>query len=111
MAETTIRDNEMVAAMAKPKDSKGNPAEVQNPTWLSADTSKVTVDVDPGNPLAATVKAVGPLTDGTPVRVTLDADADMGDGVVPIQGVLDVNVIAGQAVTVDLEVGAPTPQP
>lgn len=110
--DSTIRDNEQIAVAAKPVDTKGNAAQVQDPQWLSADTSKVTVDVDPANPLAALIKAVGPLTDaGAPVPVTFSADADLGDGVVPIQGIVNVNVIAGQAVTVNLEVGPPTPQP
>ena len=75
-------------------DAKGNPAQVQgSPVWSSSDPSIVDV-VASADGFAATLTpgAVGVA------QVKVEADADLGDGVVPVVGLVDVEVIAGQAV-------------
>lgn len=92
------------------KDRKGNPAQVQSPTWKSSDEAIVTVGPDPADPenvLKTLVHAVGPLGSA---QVTFDADADLGDGVEDIMGVLDVVVGAGKATIVELIPGTPVEQ-
>jgi len=90
-------------------DRRGNPAAVQDPQWASLEETAVTVTPDPTNPLKATVKAVGPVDEASQVQFT--ADADLGDGVKPLIGLLDVVVTAGEATIVELTAGAPTEQP
>lgn len=112
--DVTLRDNEYVDVEAKPVSAKGNPAKVQNAQWVSSDTSLVTCTPVPGdetNTLKARVLAVGPVTAvDTPAKVTFDADADLGEGVKNVQGVLGVVVIASDAVTIDIAAGTPSPQ-
>lgn len=85
-------------------DKKGNPATIQDPTWASSDESIVTVV---GSGLTATASAVGPLGTAT---VTLTGDADLGEGVKPITGTLDVEIVAGDAAVFNLVPGTPSEQ-
>lgn len=82
-------------------DKRGNPATVQNPSFASSDEAVVSV-VDEG--LTAVASAVG--TPGT-ATVTFTGDADLGEGVSPITGVLDVEVVAGDAAVVNITAGTP----
>lgn len=94
------------------KDKKGNPAQYENPVWSSSDSSIITVGPDPNaptDPLMAMISAVGPMTDAA--SVSFDADADLGEGVKPLIGVIPVIVKAGEATVVELAVGTPTEQP
>jgi hypothetical protein len=92
-------------------DAKGNPASIDGtPTWSSVDPS--TVMVEPATDgMTAVVKAVGPVTTpGTSVQVSVSVDADLGAGVTPLVGTLDVSVLAGTAVAVSLAAGTPEEQ-
>lgn len=90
-------------------DAFGNPATIDGaPVWGVSETGKVEIDVgDDG--MTAVVRALGPVT-STPVQVNVTADADMGSGVKPIVGVLEVSVIAGDAVAVVITAGTPVEQ-
>lgn len=89
-------------------DKKGNPAPVDGvPTW-STDNSEVLALTPAADGLSCVVAAVGPLGSAT---VTLQADADLGEGVVSIVGSLSVNVTAGSATVVALTPGVPEEQP
>ena len=57
--------------------------------------------------MSATVTAVGPLGIG---QVLLKADADLGEGVKEITGLLDVEVIASEATVAIVAAGAPEPK-
>ncbi len=95
-------------AVVNIKDRKGNPTTVQNPLWASSDESILTLIPDPGgDPLAVTAHAVGALG---AALVTFTADADLGDGIVPIIGTLDVVVLVGQAVALEIQPGTPVEQ-
>src|SRR5215469_11276025 len=77
-------------------DAAGNPAPVDGATgWVSSDSTIVTVTVNAADSTMATVTAPGPIG---PAQVQATADADMGSGVQTITAVLDLSVIAGQAV-------------
>lgn len=92
----------------KPLDKKGNPAKVDGvPVWQT-DNTEVLALTPAADGLSCSVAAVGPL--GT-ARVSVVADADLGEGVIDIVGVLDCEVTAGQAVTIKIEAGAITEQP
>ena len=108
MAQTQLTATQQCDAMMKLTDARGNPAPVQDPTWLSSDTAIVTVTQDAADPLKALVKAVGPTG---AALVTFTADADLGAGVVPILGSGDVVVVAGQAVVAEMVTSVPVEQP
>jgi hypothetical protein len=90
-------------------DAKGNPAPVDGvPQWTSSEPNYATVEAD-ADGMSATVKAVGPVT-ATPVQINVSADADLGSGVTNIVGLLDVSVVAGQAVGVSITAATPEEQ-
>lgn len=94
-------------------DKRGNAAPLDgSPTFSSANPALVTVEADPGgDPNSALVKAVGGLTpDGSPVRITITADAKIGPEVVNIEDFVDVTVVAGDAVSLGLVAGTPAEQ-
>ncbi len=111
---TILRDSQQVALSYTATSKKGNPTSVQDPAWSSSDESVVTVA---GNTTGgATAKAVGPTGTAT---ITLTGDADLGEGVKPVRGVLDIEVVAGDAAVFNITVAtateqedpAPTPEP
>lgn len=88
-------------------DAMGNDAPVEGlPNWSTSDASLVTV-APAADGLSADVVTVGPL--GT-AQVSVQADADLGEGVVPIAGVLDVQVIGSMAVAATISAGVPEPR-
>jgi hypothetical protein len=91
-------------------DGAGNPATVDgDPTWSSSDPTLVTVIADPANAFEAVLRAVGPLGQA---QVTVTADADLGEGIREILTLMDVAVVAGEAVAGAIApVGEPVPIP
>ena len=76
-------------------DVNGNPASVDGEvTWASSNDALCTAE--PGSDSSVcTISAVGALGD---VQVTATADADLGSGVRELVTLLDVHVVAGEAV-------------
>jgi hypothetical protein len=107
MAYTLPVDHEVVVEVAY-VDAKGNPAAVDgNPVWSSSDPAIATVTVDTSNAFKATVTPVGPAGN---VQVKVEADADIGAGVTELITLMDVTMVAGQAVAGTLTPsGPPTP--
>ena len=110
--------DQQVSLSFSAKDKYGNDAGIDGtPTWTSSDDSKVTVSAG-ADGKSATAVAVGPI--GT-AQVSVRADADLGDGAREVVGVLDIEVIAGEASIVALSAGtaeakpavepAPAPEP
>lgn len=87
-------------------DARGKPAQVDDVTWSSSDESVATVTVDPTDPRKATVKSV----DAGTAQINVSADADLGDGVSTLTGLLDLTVLAGQAVALVISTGTPSEQ-
>ncbi len=88
-------------------DRRGNPAEVQDPEWMT-DNSELLALEPSEDGKSCLVKAVGPL--GL-ANVTLRADADTGEGVVPILATGEVEVTPGKARTARLRFDPPEEQP
>jgi len=109
MAYTLPVDHEVEVQVAY-VDAKGNPAAVDgDPVWSSSDTAIATVTVDAANAFKAKVTPVGPSGN---VQVKVEADADLGSGVTELITLMDVTMVAGQAVAGTITpVGAPTPLP
>jgi hypothetical protein len=90
-------------------DSKGNPATIDGtPVWSVSEEAYLTVEPDTDS-MTALVKAVGPITT-SPVQVNVTVDADLGEGVRQIIGVLDISVVAGEAVSIGISAGTPEEQ-
>ncbi len=86
------------------KTAAGNPAKVDGvPQWSVSDSNllALTNSVDG---MSVVITTVGPL--GT-AQVNVTADADLGEGVRPITGTLDVEVHAAEAVAVGISAGVP----
>jgi hypothetical protein len=99
-----ITDVQKFTASIQPVDAKNNPAPVDGvPVWSSSNPAVLTVTASEDG-MSATITAVGPL--GT-AQVAVTADADLGEGVSPITGVLDVEVKASNAVSLSIATTAP----
>src|SRR5262252_4318571 len=82
------------------KDSGGSTVKVDGPTtWASTDETIVQVTGQSGNPQITNIYAPGPVGSA---EVHANADADLGQGVVPVTAVIAITVIAGQAVGGDI---------
>jgi hypothetical protein len=91
-------------------DAKGNPAMVDGDVeWDSSDATIVAVHVNPDDSQNAAVVPTGKTGQ---VQVTATADADLGSGVRELVTIMDVEVLAGEAVAGTIEpVGDPVPIP
>ena len=92
-------------------DSKGRPAQVDGaPVWASSDDTVLTV-TPAADGMSADINTVAPGT----ARATVQADADLGAGVVTITGVTeDIVVTLGtstQASVMTLTLGTPVDKP
>jgi hypothetical protein len=78
-------------------DAKGNAAAIDDEVqWTSSDAAVLSLKVDPQDSTIVGLMPVGPAAQ---VQVSATADADLGDGVRNIVTVLDVQVVAGEAVS------------
>ena len=102
-----VTSSQQFVVSVAPVDKRGNTAEVETVQFSSSNPSVLTVEQDASDPLKATVKAVGPLGTG---QINVTADAKIGDEVGEISGVLDVEVKAGEAVSLTLNTEAPSEQ-
>lgn len=102
-----LADDQQVSVAFTAVDRRGNPARLDGaPVWSSSDPLILTVTPNDDN--SAAVLAVGPT--GT-AQVQVTVDADIGSGIRNLVGILDVEVVAGEAVSLDLVPGTPTTQP
>ena len=103
MAAFVLTDVQKVSLAIAPVDAAGNAAPVETVVWSSTDETVLTV-VAAEDGLSAVATAVGKL--GT-AQVKVDADAQLGEGVVTLTGLQDFEVVASQAVALGVVVGAP----
>lgn len=97
-----LRDNQKSALAIQVLSAKGNPAPVDGtPVWSVSDAALLTL-VTAADGMTAVVNAVGPLGTG---QVSVNVDADLGEGVVTVVGILDVQVIGGAAAVVQISSG------
>jgi hypothetical protein len=102
--EMILQDIQKVTLSITPVDAAGNPAKVDGaPVWESTDTTVVSLEVATDG-LSAVATAVGPL--GT-AQVSVTADADLGQGITPLIGTLDIEVVASAAVSLNVTAGTP----
>lgn len=101
-----IRDSEQVALSVEALDSEGNEA-AATVAWSSSDDSIVSItDLGLGRVLA--VASPGSAGLGTATITATVTDTSDGDTHV---GTLEIEVVAGDAVTVNVLAGDPEPKP
>jgi hypothetical protein len=107
----TLRDDQKVLLSIQPLDAKGKPDAVDGaPTWASSDETQVTV-LAAADGLSATASGVAPPADPTALaRIVVTANADLGSGVTPITGSLDLTITGGSAATITITPGTPANQ-
>lgn len=103
-----LTDSQFCTASIKPVDKKGNPANVDGAPLWSTDNTEVLALEPAADGLSCKVSAVGPLGSA---KVSVKADALIGDGTVDLFGVLDVEVTAGAATSIEITTDAPAEQP
>lgn len=100
-----LTDVQKVTLAIAPKSAAGNPAQVDGaPLWTLSDESILTLTVAEDG-LSAEAVTTGKV--GT-TQVNVQADADLGEGKRAITGVLEIEVKASEAVTLDISAGTPT---
>ena len=103
-----LKDNQQVSLAIQPVDAKGKPAQVDGkPAWESSDPS--IVSVTPSDDGLSAVAAAGQNLGHA--QISVKADADLGEGVRLITGVLEFDVVAGEAVSLSIIAGQPEDQP
>lgn len=99
-----LTDVQKVSLSISPVSAAGNPASIDGvPTWSTSDDTVLTLEVAEDG-LSAVAFTTGKL--GT-AQVSVVADADLGEGVKELTGVLDVEVKASEAVSLELNAGTP----
>lgn len=100
-----LTDVQKVALAIAPKSAAGNPAPVDGaPQWSSSDETILTLTVAEDG-LSAEAVTTGKLGIA---QVNVTADARLGEGVETITGVLDIEVKASEAVSLDISAGTPS---
>jgi hypothetical protein len=103
-----LKDNQRVAISVSPVDARGNPAKVDGaPVWSVIGPGILALETSDDG-LSCVATATGEL--GV-TQVTVTADADLGEGVQTISGLLDVEVIGGMAVGLAINAGVPEDVP
>jgi hypothetical protein len=101
-----LPDNQKFTATISAKSAAGNPAtldESDNPiTWESSDPNIVSVTPS-SDRMSAEIAAAGPVG---MAQITVRADADVDPGEIrELAGILEVEVISGEAVTIEVVPG------
>lgn len=105
--QLTLTDTQMVKNVAiDPKDSKGYPAFAESIQWATSDPDVLAIVPHTDDPKVVDIVAGKPGK----AQVTVSADVQEGDGVTTKTGVLDVTVLAGEAVSFTISVGTPQEQ-
>jgi hypothetical protein len=114
-----MTNSQTAVARIKPVGVGGRPALLDGvPVWASADETLATV-IAAADGLSALITPVGPIpppsdpadpSSKKTVRVTVTGDADLGTGVVPIFGTLDVEITPGNAIGIEVTLDPPTEQ-
>lgn len=99
-----LTDVQKVVLSIQPRSAAGNIALVDGkPIWHVSDDAILGLEVSDDG-FSATAITTGRLGNA---RVGVDVDADMGDGVSTISGVIDIEVKASEAVSLDVSAGTP----
>lgn len=95
-------DNKVFIESIQGVDRKGNAAALENVLIVSSDPTVATVEEVEG------VTWVVPQSAGL-CQIQVSADAKIGEGEKVINGIVDLEVLPGEAVTISVNFGAPVP--
>lgn len=98
-----LTDVQQVKLSIAPVNAAGNPAPVESVSWAVSDETVAAIVVAE-DLMSADLVTTGKL--GT-LQVVVKADAVIGDGVEELTGLLDVEVVASQAVSLGVSSGVP----
>lgn len=102
-----LTNDQKVSVAIQPVDRFGNVAKVDGiPVWSVSDPGIGALEAA-ADGLSAVFTTAGPL--GV-VQIQVQADADLGGGIKPLVGTLDIQVEAGEAVSLGLVAGIPEPK-
>ena len=105
-----LPNDQKVVATVEPVDAKGNPASIDGiPAWSSSSTSIATVNPLPADGSGKFSAEVIPASQLGTCQINVTADADLGSGIQQISGVLDLQVVGGQAVGFTITTSPPAP--
>jgi hypothetical protein len=102
-----LPNDQKVTASIQPVDAKGNPASIDGlAVWTSSSTDVASVQNVSSDSLSAEIV---PGSSIGSCQINVQADADLGTGITNITGVLDVSVVADQAVGFTITTAPPVP--
>lgn len=102
-----VKADEKFPVEIRPVDRFGNVAQVDGvPQWSSSNEDVLFLEVA-ADGLSATAVTTGTVGHA---QVHVEVDADLGEGVRAITGLLEVDVMPTEAVTVEIHAGAPIPR-
>jgi len=107
MISVTMNDQEMTVLTIAPTDADGDPAAVENVVWTTNNPDVVSLTTG-SDPLTCQVYSRGVLGQA---EITVEADADLGEGMSPLTETAYVTVIQSMATDLNLFAAAPTPKP
>src|SRR6185436_3167778 len=94
-----LTDEQKVSLTIQPLTAAGNSAKVDGvPVWSVSDSNILSLTVSEDG-LSAVVTTVGPLGD---CKVSVSADADLGEGIRNLTGTLDITVVAAEAASIGI---------
>ena len=100
----TLTDEQKVSLSISPVTAAGNKANLDGPAiWSSSNPDIVSISAS-ADGLSAVATAVGPIGNS---QISVSADADLGAGVRTIAAILDVTVVAAEAVSLSVNAGTP----
>lgn len=102
-----LPNDHKVTASIQPIDAKGNPAAIDGlAAWTSSNPNIAALQNISADSLSADIV---PATNVGSCQINVQADADLGSGITNITGILDVQVVAGQAVGFTIQTSPPVP--
>lgn len=102
-----LTDEQKVTLSIQPLTQAGNPAKVDGkPVWSVSNPELISIS-ESEDGLSVVASTVGPLGSA---QVSVSADADLGEGVRELFSILDVEVIAAEAVSLGIVAGTPEPK-
>lgn len=107
MATLVLKDIDAlpVTLTLDPRDNAGNSAQIENTTWSTTDESIAALAVAEGG-LSATLTKTGKAGQA---RIDVVADGHIGEGEAILSATLDLTVLPGDAVNLNLAVNNPNP--
>jgi hypothetical protein len=105
----TLQLSQEVEGQVQPVDKKGKPAKVQEGSveYSTSDENVAIVVEDPNDETKFVIKARGIGV----AQISFKADANLGEGVKPIETFLAVEVFPDEAIGFGINLGEPRPQP